>query len=71
MSGSVEFRVTRQIKRLDHKIDLVGADVSELREEFGDHRKETDRRLSHIEDGMAKVLTSLNRISDKLDKPGA
>jgi hypothetical protein len=30
VSGSVEFRLSRQIKRLDHKFDIVGADVSEL-----------------------------------------
>jgi ABC-type phosphate transport system auxiliary subunit len=68
VSGSVEFRLSRQIKRLDHKIDIVGADVSELREEFALYRGETDRRFASLEDDMAKVLVSLNRIFDKLDK---
>jgi archaellum component FlaC len=40
VSGSVEFRLSRQIKRLDHKIDLVAADLSELREEFADMKQD-------------------------------
>ena len=64
VSGSVEFRLSRQIKRLDHKIDLVGEDVAEFREVV-------EQRLSSLESDMAKVLLSLNRIFDKLDKPGS
>ena len=69
VSGSVEFRLSRQIKRLDNKVDLVGADVTELREEFTTFRSEVEGRFASLEDDMSKVLAALARILNKLDNP--
>lgn len=70
-------RLSCQIERLDNKIDLVGADVTEvgeevssLRGEFIAFRSVVEGRFARLEEDMSKVLAALARILNKLDNPG-
>ena len=62
VSGSVEFRLSRQIKRVDHTIDLVGVDLSEMREEFTDMKQD----IASLKDDNTKNVAGLARIIDKI-----
>ena len=73
VSGSVEFRLTRQIRRLDHKIDLVSADLDELQEDYRADMLALNADMATLKADMAtlkadntKILALLARIVDKM-----